>query len=382
MKNKANVVIIGGGVIGASIAFFLSKAGVKDIVVIEKEELLGSASTGLCAGGIRQQFGTEINTKLCMESVKIFENFEEIVGEPIEFIQAGYLFIAAKEDTMNHFRKNAAMHKSLGLDVHILSPGQIKEKVPFVNTEDLAGGTFCQSDGFADPNEITQAFASAARKNGVEFYNKVEALGIKLNGNKISAVVTNQGEIETPLVINAAGAWAQEIAKMVNVELPVLPYRRQIFITEPFKEIPDVIPMIVDFDCGVYMRKESGGVLMGKADPNEVPGINLHVDWDFMTTIVEHALNRIPVLEKANIMRGWAGLYEITPDHHAILGKVPQVEGFILANGFSGHGFMQAPAVGKIISEIILDKKTTIDVSELRYERFKEDKMIHEGQVF
>lgn len=382
MKNKANIVIVGGGVIGASVAFFLSKAGVKDIVVIEKEELLGSASTGLCAGGIRQQFGTEINTKLCMESVKIFENFKDIVGEPIEFIQAGYIFIAVKEDTMNNFHKNVEMQKSLGLDVHILSPAEIKEKVPFVNIEDLAGGTFCQKDGFADPNEVTQAFASAARSNGVEFYNKVEAAGIKLSGNKINAVITNHGEIQTPIVVNAAGAWAQEIAKMINIDLPVLPYRRQIFITEPFKEIPDIIPMVVDFDSGVYMRKESGGVLMGKADPNEVPGINLHVDWDFMTNIVEHALHRIPVLEKATIMRGWAGLYEITPDHHAILGKVPQVEGFILANGFSGHGFMQAPAVGKIISEIILNQKPSIDVSELRYTRFKEGKLIHEGQVF
>lgn len=382
IKNKANAVIIGGGVIGASIAFFLSKAGMNDIVVIEKEELLGSASTGLCAGGIRQQFGTEINTRICMESVKIFENFDKIVGEKIEFAQAGYLFIASKEETFKNFQKNALMHKSLGLDVKVLSPAQIKEKVPFVNTDDLLGGTFCQSDGFADPNEVTQAFATAARKNGVVFCNKIEAKEIKLDGNKIKSVVTNDGEIETPVIVNAAGAWAQEIAKMAAIDLPVLPYRRQIFITEPFKEIPDVIPMIVDFDSGVYMRKESGGVLMGKADPNDPPGINFHVDEDFKIHVVELALHRIPVLEKANLMRGWAGLYEITPDHHAILGKVPEVEGFILANGFSGHGFMQAPAVGKLVSEVILGQKPSIDISELSYTRFKEGKLIHEGQIF
>ncbi|MFH1453725.1 MAG: FAD-binding oxidoreductase [Armatimonadota bacterium] len=383
MKNTANIVIIGGGIIGASIAFFLSKAGVKDIIIIEKEELLGAASTGLCAGGIRQQFGTEINTRLCMESVKIFENFKEIAGENIEFIQAGYLFILSKGETFNHFKNNVAMQKSLGLDVHILSPSEIKEKIPFAETADLLGGTFCQSDGFADPNEVTQAFAAAARKNGVSIYNKTEAREIKLSGeNKIKSVVTNQGEIETPVIVNAAGAWSNLIAKMVNIDLPVLPYRRQLFITEPFKEIPEVIPMIVDFDNGLYIRKESGGVLMGKADLNDPPGINLHVDWDFMTTVVELALNRIPVLEKSNIMRGWAGLYEITPDHHAILGKTPQVEGFILANGFSGHGFMQAPAVGKIIQQIITGEKTDIDVSELRYERFKEGKLINEAQVF
>lgn len=382
MKNKADIVIIGGGVIGAAVAFFLSKLGVKDIVIIEKEELLGAASTGLCAGGIRQQFGTKINTRICMESVKIFENFENIVGEKIEFTQAGYLFLAAKDETFKNFKTNAEMQKSLGLPVDILTPAQIKEKVPFVNADDLTGGTFCQKDGFADPNEVTQAFANAARRNGAVIYNKTEALGIKLNGNKIAAVVTNRGEIQTPVLVNAAGAWAQGIAKMAGVDLPVLPYRRQIFITKPFKELPEVIPMIVDFDAGVYMRKESGGVLMGKADPNEAPGINLHVDWDFMTTVVELALHRIPVLEKADMMRGWAGLYEITPDHHAVLGKTPEVEGLILANGFSGHGFMQAPAVGKIIAELIVNGKPGIDISELALTRFKEGRLIHEAQVF
>jgi sarcosine oxidase subunit beta len=381
MKNKAQVVIIGGGCIGTSIAFFLAQAGIKDIILLEKEKFLASSSTGLCAGGIRQQFGTPVNIQICRASVEIFENFETIVGIPINFMQYGYLFLCQTKQEMELYRKLIKLQNSLQVPTREITPQEIKELYPWLNLERVVGGSFCPTDGLADPHEVTQAFACRAKELGVELCTETEATAIKVEAGKITGVETPAGFIHTPIVVNAAGPYARQVAAMAGIELPVDPVRRHLFITEPFKAIPDDIPMIIEVESGFYFRKESGGVLMGMANPKEAVGFNFSVDWDYMTAIVEKALNLAPVLQNANIMRGWAGLYEVSPDHHAILGKVPGLKGFYLANGFSGHGFMQSPAVGKLISAVITGQEPFIDISCLSYERFAQGKLIEETQV-
>lgn len=381
MEKRADVVIAGGGCMGTSTAFNLARKGCTNVILIEKEKMLGMGSTGLCAGGIRQQFSTKINTILSMASVKIFENFEKEVGLPINFQQNGYLFLASTEEEMENFKLNVELQRSLGLNVEIITPESALKKVPRLNVEDIVGGAFCQTDGVVDPHEVNQAFATAARALGVKIYEDTSATGIEIKNGKVSRIITNKGDIETPVVVNAAGPFAGEFARMAGINLPVLPYRRQIFVTEPFPEIPDDIPLVVDFHSDFYFRKETGGLLMGMGDPDEPSSFNTHTDRDFMERLVERAVHRVPAMERANIIRGWGGLYEITPDFHAVLGKVPEVEGFFCINGFSGHGFMHSPIVGKLIAELIIEGKTSIDISSLSITRFKEGKLIRERAV-
>lgn len=379
---KAEVVIIGGGVIGTSIAYHLARKGCRDVILLEREMFLGSGSTGYCAGGIRQQFSTEINIRLCMESLRQFERFKDELGSEIDFVQNGYLFITADQKNWEIFNRNVDLQRRIGLkEVRLVTPEEIREIVPQVKTDDLIGGTFCPTDGYADPHLVVHAYSKRAKEMGVRIYLQREVKGIHVVGNEVKRVITSTGDIETNLVINAAGPYASIVGKMAGLEIPVKPYRRQIFITAPFSEIGESFPMLVDFDTGIYMRRESGGVLMGMADEDEPSSFNTNVDWNFMVEVAEKAIDRVPILEKAQIIRGWAGLYETTPDHHAILGEVPEVRGFICCNGFSGHGFMQAPAAGKLIAEFIVDKSTSIDISPLRIQRFKEEKMLQEISV-
>lgn len=374
MRNSAECVIIGGGIIGASIAFHLAKLGMKDIVVLEKEKFLGIGATGKCAGGIRAQFSSEINVKVSLLSEDLFERFAEETGEEGIFDQVGYLFLVTNDDNEHIFRANMEMQQSLGAPVEWLNREDIGDLCPNVKTDDVLGGTFCHKDGIGDPHVFTQGYVSAARRLGVEFIEETEATAIQKNSSKISAVDTSKGTISTPLVINCAGPYAQEIGKMAGIDIPVLPYKRQISTTSPLSWIPASFPMVVDIESGLYCHKESGGLLLGWADKNTPPGFDQSLDPEYTDEILMRALDRIPILEEAGIATSWAGLYETTPDHHAILGKVPDVEGFICANGFSGHGFMHAPGVGLLIAELIVKGEPSIDISPLSIERFAEAK--------
>jgi sarcosine oxidase subunit beta len=377
MEKTADVVIIGGGIIGLSIAYYLSLKKAGRIVLLEKGQL-GEGSTSRCVGGIRTQFSTEVNICFSLESLKTFNQFEEEFGVNPEFKRIGYLFLATTEEEMAIFNRNIELQKRFNIPVEFLDQVEIKTHWPFLRMDDILGAAFCSWDGYAGPNEILSGFANSAKRAGVKIYEGIEAIGISLAKGRIHSVKTKNDEISASVIVNAGGPYATSIGELVGVKIPVKPLRRQIFITGPFHLNDHPIPLIIDFHRGWYFRQELDGLLLSGPLDSE-PSFNLNIDYEAMAEASENAIYRVPVLKKATIVRGWAGLYEISPDCHAILGRVPEVEGFILANGFSGHGFQHSPAVGKVIAELIIDgNATTIDISSLSIERFKKGELILE----
>lgn len=377
MEKTADVVIIGGGIIGLSIAYYLVLKKAGKIILFERGQL-GEGSTSRCVGGIRTQFSTEINIRFSLESLKVFEQFKEEFGINPEFKRIGYLFLATTDGEMKIFKENVKLQKKFNIPVELLSPDEISARWPYLKMDDILGGTFCSWDGYAGPSEVLSGFTIGAKRAGVKIYEGIEVLGISSAKGKIYSVKTKDEEISTPMVVNAGGPYAALIGEMLGVKIPVKPLRRQIFITGPFHLADRPIPLTIDFHRGWYFRQEGDGLLLSGPLDLE-PSFNLSIDYEAMAEASENAMYRVPVLEKARIARGWAGLYEISPDHHAILGRVPEIEGFILANGFSGHGFQHSPVVGKVISELIIDgKATTIDISSLSIERFKRGDLLVE----
>lgn len=380
-RETAPVVVVGAGCIGAAIAYHLGRRGIKGVVVLEREKFAGTGSTAKAAGGIRQQFSSQVNVQLSMLSVKHFERFPEEMGTGPVFWQVGYLFLLSDAAQWATFQAQANMQRGLGLDVRTLTPAQVGEIVPEVSLDGVLGGTFCPTDGLGDPHMVTQGYESKARELGAKFHFERPATGLLMDGEKVVGVRTAQGDIHTPLVINAAGPYAAEIARWAGVDLPVLPYRRHCFITQPLPWVHERLPMIVDMHSGVYMHRESGGMLMGLADKDEPTSFDTSVNWDFLEQVVGPAMERVPGLEVAEIKTGWAGLYETTPDHNAVLGPVTGVPGLLLANGFSGHGFMQAPGVGQLIAEWVVDGKPSLDLSGLSHDRFRDGRVVVEANV-
>jgi sarcosine oxidase subunit beta len=368
-QDRAEVVIIGGGIIGASTAYHLASRGQGDVILVEKD-LLAQASTGLSVGGIRQQFSHPANIKLSQESVRIFERFEQEFGVDIKFRQAGYLFLARQEETWRDFLRSVETQQRLGVPVETLLPKEISRRWPYLNVEDIVGGTFGPEDGYADPYLVTMGLAASARKLGVNIEELTKVTRIKTTGSKVRGVETTRGPISCPRVVNAAGPWAADVARMAGLDVPVRPYRRQVFMTAAFDAIPRPVPMIIDQDVSFYLRGADPGLILGMSDPDEPSSFHLHVDREFMEKVVEAATHRVPVLEAARILRGWAGLYEVTPDDNAIIGEIPALRGFYCACGFSGHGFQQGPAVGRILSELIVEGSTDFDLKPFAHDRF------------
>jgi sarcosine oxidase subunit beta len=300
----------------------------------------------------------------------------------VYFRQYGYLFLATEPQDWAEFQANVAVQQRMGVPVRLLSPHDIGELAPYLYLDDVLGGTFCPRDGYADPYSVAMGFARQARRLGMNIREETEALDIKVNRGKIRAVVTNQGEIATPVAVNVAGPWAAQVGRMVGLELPVMPYRRQVFVTTPFDELPKQIPMIIDFAPSFYFRREGASILMGMTDHEEPPCFNTRFDLAFLVKVAEKAAYRAPILDRADFMRGWGGLYSITPDDNAIIGQdIGGVEGFCCAVGFSGHGFMQSPAVGRILADLITTGQTDFDLSPFRLERFRAEAMIGEKRV-
>ncbi len=368
-KKTAEVAIIGGGIMGVSTAYYLAKRGVSDVVILEKD-LLAQASTGLSVGGIRQQFSNPANIRLSQESVLVYERFEDEFGADIKFRQVGYIFLAQMEETWEDFLSAVETQRQHKVPIDVLSPEDIKQRWPYLNVDDLKGGTFGPKDGYADPYLAAMGFANSARKLGVRIEEKTEVTGIRIERGRVQGVETAKGSILTPVAVNVAGPWGGEVARMAGLDLPVKPYRRQVFMTKSFDAIPKPVPMIIDQDVTFYFRGEEPGIMMGMSNPDEPSSFNLNVDRDFLEKVIEAAVRRAPVLEKAEILRGWGGLYTITPDDNPIIGEVPGVEGLFSAIGFSGHGFQQAPAVGLILSQLILDGRTNFDLKPFSYDRF------------
>ena len=369
--HTAEVVIVGGGIVGASIAYHLAARGVTDVVLLERELFFGAESTGKCAGGIRAQFTTPINIHLSMASVDKFTRFGEEMGVPIVFHQVGYMFMSTTSAQWEQAQRNVTLQRSLGLQVDLLSCAEINSRVPELRTDDVVGATFCATDGIGDPHEFLQGYLKRIRELGVKVHTKRGATGIRLDGGRVRVVETSDGPISTPVVVNAAGAWARQIGAFVGLDLPIEPVRRHIATTSPLSCIRPTYPMMVDNETGLYMHPESGGLLMGMAKRDEKAAYRTDVDEEFVMEIVGAAVSRMPALETgAEINAAWAGLYEVTPDHHPIITAHPDVPGFYTCAGFSGHGFMHAPAAGQVVAELILDGKSGIDVSDLGMARF------------
>jgi sarcosine oxidase subunit beta len=336
-----------------------------------ERDLLAQASTGLCVGGIRQQFSLPSNILLSQETLHLILHFEEEFGTKIDFHRAGYLFLTRKIETWKDFISSIKIQQQYTVPVEALSPEEIKNRWPYLKVEGLKGGTFGPEDGYVDPYDVTMAIAKKARKLGVQILEKTEAKEILLEKSRIKGVETTQGLISCNVVVNAAGAWGGEVSLMAGLHLPVLPYRRQVFITKAFAALPRPVSMIIDQDTLFYIRGYAPGILMGKSDPSEPSSFLTHVDRSFLEEVSSDAVKMVPVLEQAEILRGWGGLYAVTPDENPIIGEIAEVQRFVCAIGFSGHGFQHGPAVGRILSEVILDKKTDFDLSPFCYTRFK-----------
>lgn len=375
LPKTASVVIIGGGVMGASAAYHLAQRGIKDVVLLEKDEFFGQGATGRCAGGVRYQFGTEVNIRLSLASLPMLERFPEELGQEVDYRKCGYLFLLTNDADVAVFEQNVALQNSLGVDTQWLSGDDIRARLPQMNLDDVLKGTFNPADGLCDPNSVVMGYINAATKLGATCLGGIEVTGLQVEAGAITGVHTNQGSIAAPLVLNAAGPWAAPIGKMAGVHIPIIPVRRQIVTTAPLPGIPADFPFVIDFAKSLYFHREGEGLLTGMSNPDQAPGFDQNVDPEWELVHMEHGVARLPLLEQAGLASHWAGLYEVTPDAHPIFGATP-VEGFYLVAGFSGHGFMHGPIAGKLMAEIMLDgAATSVDVSSLTLDRFSGDSL-------
>jgi sarcosine oxidase, subunit beta len=381
----AEVVIVGGGIVGSSIAYHLAAAGCKGVVVVERETAQGKGSTGKSMGGVRAQFSTPVNIQMSLYSIPFYANFDERLGYPAGYRPQGYLFCATHEKHLAYLKANYEKQVALGLrNVRLITADDIRSMFPQLRSDDIVGGSFCSTDGFVDPYSAMVGFMSWAVDHGTRLWKNTQVTAIRRDGMGITSVETTRGTISTRKVVNAAGAWAAEVAKMVDVGLPVEPLRRMLVPTEPFDQFPHSAPMIIDMSNGFHFRPEGLGFLLAWNDPEETHGFNTDVEPAFIEKILTRAANRVPIFENlaVNPKRAWAGLYEMTPDHHPILGEAPDVPGFFLANGFSGHGVMHAPATGKILADLILTGNCDlVDTSLLGLSRFAACRLIEETAV-
>ncbi|MGQ9480863.1 NAD(P)/FAD-dependent oxidoreductase [Chloroflexus sp.] len=384
MIERAQVVIIGAGVIGASIAFHLAERGLRDVIILEREETEISGSTARSAAGVRHQFSSRTNVLLSRYSIERLRHFEEEVGGHAELHQVGYLFLINDEQTWAQYMRNVAMQRELGVRVEVLTPAEAARFIPQMRTDDLIGATFGPDDGYCDPYGIALGYLRAAQRHGVRLYRGRPVTGFHLQGGRVTAVETPAGTVGCEFVINCAGPWAGEVAALAGLDLPVRPYRRNVYMTTPFSAISAPIPLTIDVGSGFYMRREGQSILMGRSNPNEPSSTNTNVDWDWLEAVIEAGIHRFPILETAGLaeQQCWAGLYEITPDHNPILGRHPDLAGYIDASGFSGHGIMHAPATGLLIAEEVIDGRAhTINIDELRIDRFRSGHLASEFNV-
>lgn len=367
---KYNICIIGGGITGTALGYFLCKLGETSVAVFERS-YLSSGSTGRCAGGIRQQWSTRPNVRLSMRSVKLFERFKEDVEMDIEYKQGGYLVLSYSEEEAAQFELNVKMQREEGLKVDVLSPKEVSQRFPYVNTEGLIMATFCQTDGHANPHKAVIGYAQAIKRMGGHIYTHTEVKGVDVENNRVVGIDTTNGYFKCDAVVNASGPWSKEIGQMVGIDLPTESYRHQIVVTEALENF---FPMMaISFSGNFYMRQtEHGQFILGQGDKDEKPGINYNVTFKFEEELISKMVKIFPFLKNIRLMRHWSGMYNMSPDAQPIIGQSNQVKGFYYAVGYSGHGFMVAPAVGEALAELILFGRTLhTDISYLDIRRFE-----------
>jgi sarcosine oxidase subunit beta len=426
MTETADVVIIGSGIVGSSVAYHLAEQGCTNVLVIEREAHQGKGSTGKSMGGVRAQFSTPVNIQMSRYSIDFFSRFDEVVGHPADYRAHGYLFCATNDRHLAYLQANRERQLALGVsNVELVSREDIAKFVPQLRVDDIVGGTFCPTDGFVDPHSVMMGFMLKARERGVRLWLDTQVTGIEVAGSadkrgphrgspdgvlvlsasvatsassknktadrmsalpaqRITGVVTTRGFVSTPIVVNAAGPWAAEVARLAGAHLPVEPLRRQLVPTEPFDGLPKRFPMVIDMSTGFHFRREGKGILLAWNDPEETPGFKTDFDPGFVEKILTRAADRVPSLVEAEVnpRRAWAGLYEMTPDHHAIIGPAPDVAGLYFVNGFSGHGVMHSPASGRVTADLILHGHSElIDAAQLNVQRFASGHLLEETAV-
>jgi sarcosine oxidase subunit beta len=383
VSRNADVVIVGGGVIGASAAYHLTAAGAGRVLLLEREDRLAAGSTGACAGGFRTQFSSEVNIRLSQASVPMIIGFTEEHGLPLDVVQHGYLFLVRDDAVWREFVAANELQRSLGVEAELLTSEEATELAPGISSEGIVGAAYGPQDGLADPSGLTQGYATLARRAGAEIELGVPVTGIRAGGGRVTAVETTDGSVETPVVVNAAGPWAGVLAATAGVELPLEPIPRHVLVTGAFPGAPERRTLVIDAETSFYFHREGPGVLMGMGSPNERPTFDTTPDDAFVADeLLPIAVRVFPPIEEASVEHSWVGLYEMTPDRHPIIGEAPGLEGLYLANGFSGHGFQHAPVVGKLLAELIVGGRAkTVDISGLGLERFSAGELVRERHV-
>jgi sarcosine oxidase, subunit beta len=380
LPNTASVVIIGGGVMGTSIAFHLAEAGVRDVVLLERAQL-GSGSTCKAAGGVRAQFSDALNIELGARSLEAFTRFTQRPGQEIDLHRVGYLFLLSTPEDVAAFERDVALQNEFGVTSRMVDVATAKELSPLIDTDGLLAAAYSPDDGFCTPESVVLGYAVAARRLGTKLLTRIAVTDLEADGDEIRAVVTDRGTIRSGAVVCAAGAWSRAIGEMAGVDLPVTPLRRQIVFTEPMPELPEQIAFTIDFASTFYFHREGPGLLMGMSDPEQEPGFDLDYSDEWLPRLGAAIARRAPRLLDVGLVNGWAGLYEDTPDHNALIGRADAPANFLYATGFSGHGFLQAPAVGEVVRDLYLGRRPVVDVSPLGAARFAGDRLRPETHI-
>jgi glycine/D-amino acid oxidase-like deaminating enzyme len=379
LPERASVVVVGGGVMGTSIAFHLAEAGVEGVVLLERETL-AAGSTSKAAGGVRAQFSDPLNIAMGARGLEAFADFGRRPGQDIDLHRVGYLFLLTTPEDVATFERDVALQNSLGVRSRMLEQAEIAALVPILRTDDILAAAFHPGDGYCSPESVVLGYATGARRHGATVLTGVELEGIETRAPEggaaeIVAVLTSAGRVETSTVVCAAGAWSASVGAMAGVDLPVVPLRRQVLVTEPLSDqvaalVPPGMPMTIDFSTTFYLHPEGPGILLGMSDPDESPGFRLDRDDAWLPRLTEAIERRAPALLDVGIAHGWAGLYEMTPDHNALIGEAAAPGRFLYATGFSGHGFLLGPAVGEVVRDLVLRREPFVDVSPLSVDRF------------
>ena len=381
VPKSAQVVIIGGGVMGASTAYHLAHAGAEDVLLLERTAHLEDSATSRCAGGVRYQFATEVNIQLSKVSLPMLERFKDEIGIDPLYRQCGYFFVLTEPSDVEIFRSNVALQRSHGVETEWLEGDDVRQRLPLMQFQDALAGTLHHKDGLADPSSVNMGYLDRARDLGVTLMMETEVVGIDIENGHVAGVQTGRGHVACEHVVDAAGPWAGEVGRLVGLDIPIQPIRRQMVTTTPLPDIPDDFPFVIDFAQSLYFHREGEGLLTGMSNREQEPGFDQQLDDEWEANALEAAMARMPLLESAGRLSSWAGLYEVTPDAHPIFGPT-SVDGFWVVAGFSGHGFMHGPVAGKLMSEFILEgQASTVDVTMLDLARFEEGRPVEEYNV-
>jgi sarcosine oxidase subunit beta len=387
VDERADVVVIGAGIMGLAIAYHLARLGTKSVTVLDKSYLCGGAS-GRNGGGVRAQWSSEANVRLMQESIRLCREFANEMKINVWFRQGGYLFLARSEEIRRSLEKSVEVQNGCGLGTRMLTPKEAKKVVPELDASGLVAASYNADDGVVFPWPFVWGFAQAAQKLGVRISTFTEVVGFRTQGSRIEAVLTKPasgGEeggraIATSKVVNAAGAWSPEIARMLGVLLPNKPHRHEICSTEPLK--PWLKPLVAELEGGLYFSQSTRGEIVGGIGQERVPeGLNQDSSHAFLGLYARALTRACPVLGRVKVLRQWAGCYDLTPDHNPIVGPVDEVQGFYQASGFMGHGFMMAPIVGKLIAQYIVEEVPLPMFERWNLRRFREGKLLSESMI-